>query len=632
MAQILVPPSGTGYDMQYAPHGVTGFEYSGNQYIFAVWGNEGLSTHYDIHVNKSIDGGATWSVTGVIALPVVAAYTICVDGGTAYIMAVGTVGPDINADLCGTLQMWKYNLSTDGITGPTTPTGAPQFYKFWHGATPTDFQIFKCVPIHLVRRGSGDMLLVFSGVPEAIGPNKWARLYVSTFDGTTIGSPVLIAGQAGNALGYTSGAVDVDGSGYLHVCCCPVATGGGGGASKKYLHSAMSPAQSFGSLQEVEATVFFQHLDPPEEMSRLLSWGSVVGFLGVHDDGGDGALYLYTAQAGLTNPSWTGHPVGNMTPVVINPRTTSCVSTSAAFLADNTIHVFWTRNGTTPNWRNADGLGVIQHVSASTADLSTWSAEETVMDYTLVGGTWAAANVNAWSGDTVGIGVFGTFDTGSGPEFGAFLALEGDTSDLTRLVGDTLTLVDHLESTTPRDFAFSDTLTIVDGTPQVNLTTVGGGPGNPPGPGGGGSTPPPGSGMGSCIFEFYEMQTPEDVEVLPTPKKYDQLGPMRFDKIGKIFGFRVRMIVNAPTTVMPYKVYGDDSESDPTLNSIFYQGSFPVRAGIDNVYEIQFPKSVNTDIFRLTLGPVLGSFHRYDVLIKVHTSGMKGQARWMPIR
>src|SRR5258707_6019901 len=163
-------------------------------------------------------------------------------------------------------------------------------------------------------------------------------------------------------------------------------------------------------------------------MRRLVSWGTSVGFVGVRQDGGDGAIYFYSAQAGLINPSWTSSAVGNITPVVINPRTTSCISTSAAFLIDNTIHVFWTRNGQTPNWRNADGLGAIQHSSASTSDLSTWSAEATVLDYTLVGGTCAAANVNAWAGDTVGIGIFGTFDTGVGPEFGSFLALEGDTS------------------------------------------------------------------------------------------------------------------------------------------------------------------------------------------------------------
>jgi hypothetical protein len=133
-------------------------------------------------------------------------------------------------------------------------------------------------------------------------------------------------------------------------------------------------------------------------------------------------------------------------------------------------------------------------------------------------------------------------------------------------------------------------------------------------------------------FELYEMQTPEDVETLPVPKKYDQLGPTRFDKIGKIFGFRVRLIVTGNTRTMPFKIYGDDSESLPNLNSPFFTGEFPVVPNIDKVYEIQLPKSVNTDVFRLSLGPVEDPFHRYDVLIKVHTSGLPGQARWIPVK
>lgn len=133
-------------------------------------------------------------------------------------------------------------------------------------------------------------------------------------------------------------------------------------------------------------------------------------------------------------------------------------------------------------------------------------------------------------------------------------------------------------------------------------------------------------------FEFYGMDMPEDVEILPVPKKYDQVGPIRFDKIGKIFGFRVRLIASGITESMPYKIYGDDSESLDHLNSPLFADEFRVRPGLDNVYEIQLPKSVNTDIFRMTFGPVDFPFYRYDVLIKVHISGMRGQAKWIPIR
>ncbi len=154
------------------------------------------------------------------------------------------------------------------------------------------------------------------------------------------------------------------------------------------------------------------------------------------------------------------------------------------------------------------------------------------------------------------------------------------------------------------------------------------------GPGGSGGFPTGGltNQPSYCIFEFYSMEPPENVEVLPVPKKYDQLGPVRFDKIGKLFAFRVRLIMNGSTTSVPYQILGDDSISSPHYNDLLFEGSFPVRPGIDNVYEIKLPKNINSDVFRLVLGPTTDSFHRYDVMLKIQVSGMPGQSKWMQIR
>jgi hypothetical protein len=35
---------------------------------------------------------------------------------------------------------------------------------------------------------------------------------------------------------------------------------------------------------------------------------------------------------------------------------------------------------------------------------------------------------------------------------------------------------------------------------------------------------------------------------------------------------------------------------------------------------------------RLVLGPCTDSFHRYDVMVKVTTSGLESESRWIPIR
>lgn len=137
---------------------------------------------------------------------------------------------------------------------------------------------------------------------------------------------------------------------------------------------------------------------------------------------------------------------------------------------------------------------------------------------------------------------------------------------------------------------------------------------------------------GNQPFEFYGYGQPEDVETLPVAKKYDQLGPVRYDKIGKLFGFRLRLITNGTTVSVPYKLMGDTSANSPTYGTELYTGAIATLPGFDNVYEVQLPKSVNTDIVRLVLGPTTDTFHRYDVFIKFQQSGLEGEAKWERIR
>lgn len=140
----------------------------------------------------------------------------------------------------------------------------------------------------------------------------------------------------------------------------------------------------------------------------------------------------------------------------------------------------------------------------------------------------------------------------------------------------------------------------------------------------------------STPFEFYGMGKPENVETLPVGKVYDQLGPMRFDKVGKIFAIRIRMIQTGYTPLdaqdFPLALYGDQSPSLGSLFNPLYTTTFPTFPNIDYVYEIQLPKSINTDVFRLTLGPVDTPFCRYDCYVKVSTSGMESDSKWIPVK
>lgn len=138
---------------------------------------------------------------------------------------------------------------------------------------------------------------------------------------------------------------------------------------------------------------------------------------------------------------------------------------------------------------------------------------------------------------------------------------------------------------------------------------------------------------GTNPFEFHELATPVGVEVLPVGKKYDQLGPLRFDKIGKLLALRVRLILIGTTTSIPFEILGEDQEAVPSYDLVsLYNGSFPITPGVDNVYEIQLPKSINGTIFRVILGPTDDPFHRYDLQARVQISGMETDAKWIPIK
>lgn len=134
-------------------------------------------------------------------------------------------------------------------------------------------------------------------------------------------------------------------------------------------------------------------------------------------------------------------------------------------------------------------------------------------------------------------------------------------------------------------------------------------------------------------FEFYSYGQPENVETLPVAKKFDQVGPLRLDKIAKIFTIRVRLITTGTTTMMPYAIFGSNVATLPTQqNPPLVNGIFAVLPNTDELYEIQLPQSINTDVVRVTFGPVNDPFHRYDVKIRVQQSGMDTDGKWEPVR
>lgn len=137
-------------------------------------------------------------------------------------------------------------------------------------------------------------------------------------------------------------------------------------------------------------------------------------------------------------------------------------------------------------------------------------------------------------------------------------------------------------------------------------------------------------------FEFYALGEPLMVEELPIPRKFDQLGPLRFDKIGKMFGFRVRLLMTTESyndLNLQYAVYGDESNTYPGYSTDpLFTGIIVTEPMIDFMYEVQFPKNVNTAMCRIVIGPSDNPFYRWDMQIRVAESGMETDAKWVPVR
>jgi hypothetical protein len=138
---------------------------------------------------------------------------------------------------------------------------------------------------------------------------------------------------------------------------------------------------------------------------------------------------------------------------------------------------------------------------------------------------------------------------------------------------------------------------------------------------------------GAYPFEFYGLMKPESVEVLPVGKKFDQLGPLRIDKLAKFQSVRLRVISTGDYSI-PMKII---SEIDPTWPSSVgaageYTVQMPVQPYRDEVYELIMPKTVNGTIFRIELGPTTYPFHRYDLQVKLVVSGEKSDPKWVKVQ
>lgn len=129
--------------------------------------------------------------------------------------------------------------------------------------------------------------------------------------------------------------------------------------------------------------------------------------------------------------------------------------------------------------------------------------------------------------------------------------------------------------------------------------------------------------IGNNPFEFYGLLKPEDVEVLPVAKKFDQIGPISLIRLGKLQAFRIKVI--AGDGALPYKIYIEDT--------LRLTGSIDTIANTDKVYEaMKFAKTLAGTVFRIEFGPTSTPFHRYYVELKFNISGQESDAKWVKLK
>ena len=88
------------------------------------------------------------------------------------------------------------------------------------------------------------------------------------------------------------------------------------------------------------------------------------------------------------------------------------------------------------------------------------------------------------------------------------------------------------------------------------------------------------------------MLKPESVQEIPVGKKFDQLGPIEFPKLGKVLGFRIRIIPEGSS--LTYVMYAEDVQ-------IGAPGTISCVANKDQVVEVKLPKGINATVFRVEI-------------------------------
>lgn len=130
-------------------------------------------------------------------------------------------------------------------------------------------------------------------------------------------------------------------------------------------------------------------------------------------------------------------------------------------------------------------------------------------------------------------------------------------------------------------------------------------------------------------FEFYDMLEPEVLETLPVAKKYDQIGPTEFNRIGVLTGMRIRVRINTggQEVTLPINIYAEDE--------LIHTWNIVTSESVDKVYEkMRFPQTKYGTVVEAKIGPSTPevTFNRYWVEWHVNIGGSQAESQILRIR
>lgn len=124
-------------------------------------------------------------------------------------------------------------------------------------------------------------------------------------------------------------------------------------------------------------------------------------------------------------------------------------------------------------------------------------------------------------------------------------------------------------------------------------------------------------------FEFYNLLPPDVTYVQPTARKFSTVGEIEVFKYGKIKKVSIRL-ASIGETAIPYTIYED--------NVSVASGTLTVVTNVEDIYDIDMPKTVGGSLLKIDFGPVTtGTFRHIGTKIQYIKLGNQTEETWISL-